>query len=249
MGYLSAVVLLMVLPFEARAEGPLVCMTGSPRCGICAGVMDECLNMEGVCNADDPMEAFDAGSIDACRAYVSAATGMPSGVTESDLTDERLGLPRLGYAITRSVFSAGLQSVRNSSASNGCDASMLQNGITGQDLQDCINGFIVSEGEQVLEKAACEYVTAGVGTAFCDSMVFKGAIAVINAVANHFIEAPIVHAMDNFEDACVDAAKSVANAVRDFFNWQEMKEPGSGDTHLFTNLTVSRRGDLNQIVV
>ena len=45
----------------------------------------------------------------------------------------------------------------------------------------------------------------------------------MNTVANHFIEKPIVHAMDKVEDAAADAVKSVFHVFSGWFHSSEGK--------------------------
>ena len=85
--------------------------------------------------------------------------------------------------------------------------------LTGKDLQDCINEFLLEKGEDLLEQAACTYVTEGAGAAFCDSYGFKAGQYVFNWVLNYVAEKPIVEVMDTLENAAVYGAHFVENAI------------------------------------
>ena len=113
--------------------------------------------------------------------------------------------------------------LRNSSVNASdipCTTEVLLKGVKGADYQECLNEWLVEHTEDALEDAACEYFSGGAATAFCDSPLFQGITSVVNNVANHFIEKPLVHAMDTVEDAAVDAVKSVASVFTSFFHFE-----------------------------
>ncbi len=90
--------------------------------------------------------------------------------------------------------------------------------LTGKDMQDCVNQFLLDQGEDLLEKAVCAYVTAGAGAAFCESLAFKAGQYVFNKVLNYVIEKPIVEVMDSVEDAALSAAHACENVISEVWH-------------------------------
>jgi hypothetical protein len=179
-------------------------------------------------------EAFDAGDSDSCEAYVQGGAAMDQDVTKEQISDINGGVPSLGYGITMELYPdttgilklglterrmrlAHLRNVSRSKGAPPCTAEVLLNGVKGADFQKCLNEYLYDKGEDALETAACVYFSAGAAEPFCESPIFKGITSVVNKVANHFIEEPIVHAMDKVEDAAADAVTSVAHVFSSWF--------------------------------
>ena len=68
-----------------------------------------------------------------------------------------------------------------------------------------------------METAACEFVTDGAGTAFCDSKLYKGLTSAFNNVLNNYIEGPITGAMASVEDCAGKAVKSIFSGFCSLF--------------------------------
>ncbi len=94
-------------------------------------------------------------------------------------------------------------------------SQLLSNGITGGQMQDCINQRLFEKSESWLEDAACDYVTGGLAGEFCGS-VLNDILDPINSVVNKLIEKPIVQAADDVEDAIADVGETV---VKTIWNW------------------------------
>jgi hypothetical protein len=225
--------LLLALGAGSEGTGQYACMFGNPRCGLCMDDPD-CggSEMPTFCEFSTWFqEAFDAGDSESCAAYVKGGSQMDQDVTKDDIADPQGGVPALAYGITYTIFpdSTGIMKLtpeeRKLRLSNStinasdipCTSEVLLKGIKGADYQDCLNKFLLDKGEEALEDAACEYFSGGAATPFCDSPLFKGITSVVNKVANHFIEEPIVHAMDKVEDAAADCVKSVAGVFASWF--------------------------------
>lgn len=220
--------MLFGLAFATQGSAHRACMFGNPRCGVCR---DRCSNEDVQCEMSmwaAEQILFDDAST--CEAYVQASLAQPQSISKQELQDVRYGVPSLGYAITHAVFPDHSGNSTSAAASNSkCTSDILKKGITGSRLQDCVNSYIVEQGEVYLERAACEYVTEGAASAFCQSRVFGAAIGVVNKVANHYIEQPIVHAMDTVEDACAGVAESVANVFSRWFQSGEDEGEDEGE--------------------
>lgn len=149
-----------------------------------------------------------------CGAYMEVAIRQPGDVTPEQLQNIETGVPALSSAISKVVYGlAGHEGV------NGhCVSDVLQQGITGRDLQNCVNEFIVTHGEFLLEQLACTSLTGGVLAAFCSSSLFKAATGLVNSFANQYIERPIVHAMDFVEDSLAGIAKTCASWFSGLFS-------------------------------
>jgi len=106
-----------------------------------------------------------------------------------------------------------------------CSASKLLSGLSGQDLQDCVNEMLVEKGETWLEQAACDYLTDGIAAAFCNSGLFQAATKVVNTFANKYIEKPICDAAKAVEDAVVKVAKTTWNWFTGLFHWLALPSP------------------------
>ena len=220
----AAYVLVFVLAAAPSACGQRQgCLFGGDqRCGSCGPTDISCPDTPaGVCpDSQYALEGFIfygapyLGAEDFCEAYMQVAVNQPGDVTEDELDNIETGIPRLAYAISRIVYNVD----GKFNVSNGCATDVLKNGITGGDLQNCLNEFIVGQGESVLEQAACEYVSGGVLTPFCTSGLFKGACGVVNAFVNQYIEQPIVNAMDKVEDSLAGIAKTCASWFSGLFS-------------------------------
>jgi hypothetical protein len=166
---------------------------------------------------EEAIDFYDSPSLSAdafCDAYSQVARNQPGDVTPDQLQNIETGVPALSSMITKVVYGvAGHEGV-----GADCTSDVLKNGITGGDLQTCVNEFIFTHGESALEEAACEGVSGGVLTAFCTSGLFKAATGLVNSFVNKFIEQPIVHAMDRVEDAIAGVAKSCYNWFTGLFS-------------------------------
>jgi len=82
-------------------------------------------------------------------------------------------------------------------------SDVLRDGLTGKQLQDCINACLLEFGEEELEHMACEYALSETGPAagvICEG-IEKFLLEPVNKFVNKYIEEPIVHACEKVEDA------------------------------------------------
>lgn len=159
-----------------------------------------------------------------CEAYVNAS----STVTMSQMENTDTGFPRFGFAAIMALYSSphtntseaargeeaqGIPSCFKGTPPDLCSASIpaiLNGTLTGKDLQNCANAYLVQCSEDAIETGLCAFLTAGAGSAFCASSTGQAVFGAINTFANHFIEKPIVEVADKIEDGAVSCVKKVA---------------------------------------
>jgi hypothetical protein len=188
------------------------------RCGICTTGGCPSYAPYKCYNTDEVAEQLGLQSDADCEAYVNAS----STVTMSQMEDTDTGFPRFGYAAIMALYSSP---TANNTAAQGipacwkgtppdlCTASLpaiLNGTLTGKDLQNCANAYLVQCSEDAIETGLCAYLTAGAGTAFCASATGQAVFGAINTFANHFIEKPIVDVCDKIENGAVSCVKKVA---------------------------------------
>ena len=224
-----ALLVLTSITSTTAQYGQYVCMVQDPdtgrRCGACLDRFDcdapEVLLDCGM-SAAYYQEGIDLGTQDACEAYLQAMQPKAaSGLTDAALQDQQTGVPALAYALTMVVFSnTTMKEKNNSDASPDCTLIHILNGTKGRGLQDCVNDKLFEWGEDKLEQAACAYLTAGVGSLFCGSKVFKAATHVVNSFANKYIEQPICHAATSIERAAASVAGKAVSWFKGLFHWR-----------------------------
>merc|ERR1712070_755597 len=94
----------------------------------------------------------------------------------------------------------------------------LIKGMTGKEVQDCINKCTFEYGESQLEKWFCDYATAsltgGLATFFCDTALGY-IMQPVNKFLNKYIEQPVIDVATKVEDA----VKSIGSKIAHFFHF------------------------------
>lgn len=174
---------------------------------------------------DEAIVFYDNGygdDLDVCKSYQQVVTLQSNDITPEQLYDVDNGVPAVSAAITKVVYGAA----GHFGLSDDCTTDVLKSGITGGDLQQCMNEFLFSQGESALERAACNMLSGEVLAPFCESKLFSAAAGVVNSYVNKFIEQPIVSAMTHVEDAASHVARSFANWFRGLFSEQALRMAG-----------------------
>ena len=173
----------------------------------------------GICLSSNGLlrEIFAAPSSDACNAWIKALEGAALNGDEQQAMQTQVMSGVLNSVISNKprVWYLNVTTYSNSSASApvACPgwSDVLKKGCNGKCVQDCVNGYIFEKGEGALEQAACDYVTAGSGAAFC-SKILPQVLQPVNDFVNKHIEKPIVEVAGKVEDA-------VAHAAESFVSW------------------------------
>jgi len=183
---------------------------------------------------EEVAEQMHLGSNDACEKYIYHSMNM----TMADMQHETKGVPHFGSATIDAIYGGNMPGSPFHDSSrrltlddgNGKDwglvpkickdvASDLTTGdMKGKMLQDCVNSFVIENGEALLEVWMCDALTGGLGAALCHSKAFKAVTTVVNNFLNDFIEEPIIEVVDAIEDAVVSIAKKVGHWFHCFFS-------------------------------
>lgn len=221
----AAFVLAFVLALAPSAHGQRQgCLFGGDqRCGTCGPTDISCADTPGQYCPDSKFamegfifyDNFGMSADDFCGTYMQVAVDQPGDVTQEELDDIESGVPFWANKVARVVYNVD---GKFKDMSNGCSPAELLAGIKGGDLQNCMNEFIVEHTESALETAACEGISGGVLTPFCQSGLFKGAVGVVNSFVNKYVEQPIVNAMDKVENSLVGIAQKCASWFSGLFS-------------------------------
>ena len=144
---MNSVLFVFILP--AASAQSFVCMSGNPRCGTCTNDMDSC---QGDTTCEFSMyvlEGFDAGSDEACQAYVEAGKAMGDDVTKDDITDQNGGVPAHAYGITMAIYpdTTGIDKLPMAARQRRLEANRV-NGTVENMIPPCSKEALISVVQQ-----------------------------------------------------------------------------------------------------